>query len=83
MNYKVGDKVWIREDIQKGKLPDSTCWYQINPGESDIRGKLVTITSFHHNDTDNYNCKEYKNFPNLIIDHEKTSRAIEPSYEIY
>jgi hypothetical protein len=39
MKYKIGDKVWIKSNINKGLYPGTDTHYQINDGEEDIRGK--------------------------------------------
>lgn len=79
--YKVGDKVWIKEDIKFGKYKGTTTYFQINQGEEDIRGKEVIITSYHTDGSTGLNCKGYKNFHWKMIDEEKTSGII--NYEIY
>ena len=78
-NYKVGDKVWIKEDIPMGKYGKTDIHYQINSGEIDIRGKQVTITS-KYNET-GWCCEGYSNFHYLMIDENKTNGEIQ--YEIY
>ncbi len=77
--YKVGDKVWIREDLIEGQLYGGT-YYKINFNDIDIRGKEVEITACIWQ-TD-YNCDGYSNFNEKTIDEEKTNNNT-PNYEIY
>lgn len=71
--YKIGDKVWIKEDLVLGTKYDGI-YYQINYGEKDIRGKLVTITKLNG---DRYWRDDYKNFGHSMIDHEKAKQKSE------
>ena len=79
--YKVGDKVWIREDLELNRQYGGMS-YQINSvdDEIDIRGKQVTITLERGHGS--YNCVGYKIFNLIMIDHEKTNNT-DLSYEIY
>jgi len=79
MKYKIGDKVWIRSNISIGMQPDRF-YYEINEGESDIRGLEVEIIEFNTH-SKNYSCKEYKYFSEGMIDEEKTNQN--KIYEIY
>ncbi len=89
MKYKVGDKVWIREDIREGDQGNGK-HYDINGGEVDIRGKLVKITK---DNGVSYSCRGYKFFFEEMINHSKTkdtpkdtpkqTKSKEPNYEIY
>ena len=78
-NYKVGDKVWIKEDIPMGLYDKTDTHYQINSGEIDIRGKQVTIIS--NVGRVGLACEGYSNFHYLMIDENKTNGEIQ--YEIY
>lgn len=93
MRYKVGDKVWIRDDIDNGFKDDGGNYYRVNMGEIDIRGKLVKITNIHGC----YDCNGYRSFHDSMINHSKTAYENEkhtytrssqipdqdPQYEIY
>jgi len=84
MRYKVGDKVWIRDDIHIGWTDNHGNVYRISIGETDIRGKLVEIIKIDIAIL-NYDCCGYKAFYDSMIDHTKTAHNVEPSlqYEIY
>lgn len=84
MRYKVGDKVWIREDLSHGKTYGGYN-YQINmfKGEQDIRGLEVEITGFRNPFNDSYKCDLYSGITDAMIDHEKSVELSNPSYEVY
>ena len=77
--YKVGDKVWIREDLHptQDNIVEDMCRQ---------KGKEVTITDAFKERRDN-NCyylspdKEGFSWGDTMIDHEKTIGII--NYEIY
>ena len=79
--YKIGDKVWVRNDIKQGDRMDGN-WFIVNQGEIDIRGALVEILKV---DGDGYNVLGYKSLHDCWIDHEKTAQGVEqkPNYEVY
>jgi len=93
MKYKVGNKVWIRDDIDIGWVDGDGNHYRVNMGERDIRGKLVKIINIHGC----YDCVGYRSFHDSMINHSKTAQEIEkptythssqipnqePNYEIY
>ena len=45
MKYKVGDKVRVREDLEKGKLYGD---YSVNEDMFSLRGKIVTICNIEY-----------------------------------
>ena len=86
MKYKISDKVWIREDLNGKDSYGGEAWkYKITGEETDIRGKLITITGWRSSKKNSYKCSEYSGIVDEMIDHEKTARGVyqEPQYEIY
>jgi len=80
MKYKVGDKIWIREDLILYKGYDGYN-FQINYKEIDIRGKQVEITDVGGT---SYSVIGYRGITEIMIDHDKTNNtSTEPQYEIY
>lgn len=92
--YKVGDKVWIREDLVNGKTYNGY-GYHVHRGEEDIRGKFLEITKSDYGFDKAYSFKNYHNLGEDAIDHEKTASGIgywsenegitpdSPNYEVY
>ena len=82
MKYKIGDTVWIKNDLisNKGDLYGIRI-YSVHGREKDIRGKQVTITNIIEDNS--YMCKEYKYFTDKMIDKDKTNSLGESTYEIY
>jgi hypothetical protein len=81
-NYKIGDWVWIREDIRYGQCSGDN-YFVINRGEVDVRGQYLQI--LNGNKSKGYNVEGYSNLHHWCIDHEKTSQGFNQTlnYEIY
>lgn len=79
MKYKIGDKVWIRENLITGNSYGDGISYIIRKGERDIRGLEVEIIEITNIGA--YTCKGYRGFSKYMIDDNKTNGSI--NYEIY
>lgn len=93
--YKVGQKVWIRQNIEMEQSFNGRKYY-FNPNEKDIRGEFLEILEVDKNsDGYAYSFKNYNYLGEDGIDHEKTASGLgywnenegntpnEPHYEIY
>lgn len=76
MAYKVGGKVWLRDDLEDGKYYGvSTIWCK-----SMRIGRIVTINNIHHADLEceepHYHIYEdgFHVYTEEMIDHDKTAR---------
>ena len=87
MKYKIGNKVFIREDLEIDKSYDSYS-YRISSlhQEQDIRGQWVTLTGWR-TENESYKCDVYSGITDSMINHEKTKIGNETStnqqYEVY
>lgn len=68
MKYKVGDKVYLRDDLTNETVYGGLGWY-----DSMIKGQWVEIRKYYDN---NYSIKEDTtyNYSEEMIDHEKTAQ---------
>lgn len=67
MKYKVGDKVYLRDDLEDGNIYDGLNWTT-----KMLKGQIATIQSVTNND---YTLKESSwiyGYNDKMIDHEKT-----------
>lgn len=78
--YKVGDFVWIREDLVLYQQYGPDTHYQINRGEIDPKGSYLPIKSIEGRE---FNFENYKQLPYEMIDHKKTNHLNDISYEVY